>query len=104
MRPPYGFQRATTFVTARALGLRVIHWSVSGDDWRCDPPDVVAKRVVDATQPGHVVLLHDGQPATTAALPEILETLSHRGYGFVTVPELLALPHVATKPWLIAHP
>ena len=103
MRPPYGFQRARTFLTARLLGFRVVHWSVSGDDWHGDPPTVVAERVLGAAEPGSVVLLHDGQPPTVAALPAILDGLARRGFGFVTVPELLRLRPLATAPWLIAH-
>jgi peptidoglycan/xylan/chitin deacetylase (PgdA/CDA1 family) len=102
MRPPYGFQRARTFLTARALGLRVVHWSVSADDWLGDPAPVVADRVLGATRPGSVVLLHDCQPATVDALGAILTGLHADGYAFVTIPELLALRRVATAAWLIA--
>jgi len=104
MRPPYGFQRARTFLTARALGLRVVHWSVSGEDWLGHPADAVGERVLSHAAPGSVVLLHDGQPPTVAALPGILEGFSRRGYRFVTVPELLRLRPLATTAWLIAHP
>jgi peptidoglycan/xylan/chitin deacetylase (PgdA/CDA1 family) len=103
MRPPYGFQRARTFLMARALGLRVVHWSVSGEDWLGHPPEAVCERVLSAAAPGSVVLLHDGQPPTVAALPMILEGLSRRGHRFVTVPELLRLRPLATASWLIAN-
>ena len=38
--------------------------------------------------------MHDGggpRDETVAALPRVIATLRHRGYGFVTVPELLGL-------------
>ncbi len=104
MRPPYGYQRARTFLAARALGFRVIHWSVSAEDWLGDPPAAVAARVLGATAPGSIILLHDGQPPTVAALPAILDGLASQGYGFVTVPELLRLRPLATSVWLTAGP
>ena len=45
-------------------------------------------------KPGAIILTHDGggdRRQTLAAIPSIIRTLKARGYGFVTVPDLLGL-------------
>ena len=37
---------------------------------------------------GGIILMHNGEPATTAALPTIISALREKGYRFVTVSEL----------------
>ena len=56
------------------------------------PGGAVYSRIVGATQPGSIVLMHDGggdRSGTLAALPAIIDTLRARGYRFATVSELL---------------
>lgn len=56
--------------------------------------DGILGNVLPAIKPGSIVLLHDGQPASTdtlAALPKILKWLDKNGYETVTVPDLLGL-------------
>lgn len=117
MRPPYGAQRVDTYVTSRALGYRVIHWSAAGVDWEGDPGALVAERVLNKLTPGGIVLLHDswqrkpGEPPgdrdalladrtpTIEALEVILESGARDGFRFVTVPELLALGPARRERW-----
>jgi peptidoglycan/xylan/chitin deacetylase (PgdA/CDA1 family) len=69
-------------------------WNVSSEDWKRSPEEIVAL-VIARTQPGAIILLHDGVPpnettdriSTLQALPEILYKLSPR-YRFCTVDEL----------------
>lgn len=80
---------------ARRTGYLVVTWSVSPDDWRGPPPEVIAERVLRQVRPGAIILLHDGlgtqvdphMQNTVIALPTIIEGLQVRGYRFVTVPE-----------------
>jgi chitin deacetylase len=47
---------------------------------------------VHAARPGSIIIMHDGggnRSQTVEALPRIIRTLRHRGYGFVTVTKLL---------------
>jgi peptidoglycan/xylan/chitin deacetylase (PgdA/CDA1 family) len=49
--------------------------------------------VVSATRPGSIILLHDGGPPRPSVVDGtrlILRELGARGFGFVTVSELLA--------------
>jgi peptidoglycan/xylan/chitin deacetylase (PgdA/CDA1 family) len=50
----------------------------------------IVSRVVSATTPGAIDLMHT-LPQTAAALPSIIDELRARGYRFLTLPEMAAL-------------
>jgi peptidoglycan/xylan/chitin deacetylase (PgdA/CDA1 family) len=97
-RPPYGARWFGMYPALDRLGLRSVMWSVSSRDWR-EPAEAIALRVITATHPGDVVLMHDGdttiggdrRQATARALHAILASLRARGLRAVTVSELFAL-------------
>ncbi|MCO5131240.1 MAG: polysaccharide deacetylase family protein [Xanthobacteraceae bacterium] len=85
-------------------------WSADfpADDWLHITPDQVYSRAIariEAKGRG-ILLLHDIQPRTVAALPRILQTLKERGYRIVhVVPAAPGRPATPTEPreWYI-HP
>ena len=89
-------------------GIQVWSADFPADDWRHVPParvyDLAIKRL-EAKGKG-ILLLHDIQPRTVAALPRILQELKVRGYRIVQVvaatPERMATPTVPQQ-WLL-HP
>lgn len=93
MRPPYGLlstrQRALIYESRR---FPTILWSVDPEDWRRPGSSVVANRIVGRSHPGAVILAHDIIGATVRAMPAALDGLIARGYGFVTVSELMGWP------------
>jgi peptidoglycan-N-acetylglucosamine deacetylase len=76
------------FALARQSGLTPVGWSVNVHDYNEDDPDFIANHVIKGTEGQTVILLHDGVRSTIAALPRIIETLTARGYVFVTVDEM----------------
>ena len=75
------------------LGLRAIQWDVSsGDPWPGQTAERMTKAVLDGVKPGSIVLFHANGRGwhTPAAIRAIVEGLRAKGYGFVTVSELLA--------------
>ena len=90
MRPPGGMRDAAVDAETRADGLIETLWSVDPRDWASDDPDGIARTVLSQAAPGAIILLHDGRPATLAALPMILDGLQARGLRSVTIPRLLA--------------
>jgi peptidoglycan/xylan/chitin deacetylase (PgdA/CDA1 family) len=86
------------------------NWSADfvADDWRHIPPSRVydlAIQRLEAKGKG-ILLLHDIQPRTVAALPKILQELKARGYRIVhVVPATPERPATPTDPvqWLL-HP
>ncbi len=92
MRPPYGATNAA--ITKRLndeFGLAVIMWSVDPLDWKIRNSAHVTKYITENTTPGAIILSHDIHPTTVEAMPAVLDTLTAKGYKFVTVSELIAL-------------
>jgi peptidoglycan/xylan/chitin deacetylase (PgdA/CDA1 family) len=91
-RPPGGAVNSGVVATAGSLGMRTITWDVDPRDWSTPGTEAIYANVVGHTQPGSIVLMHDGggpRGETLAALPRIIDTLRARGYRFATVTELL---------------
>ncbi|MCC8964186.1 polysaccharide deacetylase family protein [Bradyrhizobium sp. Pear76] len=89
-------------------GIQVWSADFPADDWRHVSPQRVydlAIQRIEAKRKG-ILLLHDIQPRTVAALPRILNTLKERGYRIVhVVPATADRPATPTEPqqWLM-HP
>ncbi|WP_328744214.1 polysaccharide deacetylase family protein [Streptomyces sp. NBC_00285] len=86
-RPPYGAINATV---RSATKLSPVLWDVDTEDWKYRDSARVAQTVIDKAQRNSVVLMHDIHPTSVAAVPQILRTLTARGYHFVTVSHLRA--------------
>ncbi len=92
-RPPWGlFNLSTTL----SLGTRPVLWSIHGYDWRRrSTPAKIARRIVERSRPGFIILLHDagGAPGapwnTCQALPLILDGLAEKGLHPVALSRLL---------------
>lgn len=97
-RPPYGEYNADVSTAAGQLGLTVVTWSADASDWNSPQPsaDYIASSILDAARNGAIFLLHEGggnRANTVAALPAIIEGLLARGFGLVTIPQMLADLH-----------
>jgi peptidoglycan/xylan/chitin deacetylase (PgdA/CDA1 family) len=91
-RPPGGGYDSRVLGDAHRLGMTTVIWDVDPTDWSTPGAGAIYGRVVGATRPGSIVLMHDGggnRSQTVAALPRIIHTLHGRGYRFVTVTKLL---------------
>lgn len=84
-RPPCGVRTVGYFRAAQELDLQTINWSVAGIDWKTRSPQAIAERVLQRSQPGSIILLHDGdsqgrasRQATVDSLPLIFNGLRFR--------------------------
>jgi peptidoglycan-N-acetylglucosamine deacetylase len=90
-RPPYGRIDSVGLAVCAGLGYAVTLWSnhVTGANARGDVDAVLRQ-----ASPGSVVLAHDGGPEPDAdlmtQLDRLVASMTHAGYMFVTVSELLA--------------
>jgi peptidoglycan/xylan/chitin deacetylase (PgdA/CDA1 family) len=100
-RPPAGIHTPWQMRTVKGQNMIAVNWDSEGLDWQKGATaKTITKRVLDETQPGSIILLHDGdetkngadRSATVEALPGIIEGLKRRGYTFVTVPQMLDVP------------
>jgi peptidoglycan/xylan/chitin deacetylase (PgdA/CDA1 family) len=91
-RPPYGAYDSSVVQTARSLGLATIMWNVDPSDYTQPGTATIVHRVLSQVQPGSIIISHDGggpRGQTLAAYPQIISALRRRGYGIVTIPQLL---------------
>lgn len=89
-RPPYGRFNDNVLAAARQLDQRAILWNVDPRDWDRNPTaQQVAQRVLEQTQPGSIILLHEGYTHTLEALPLIISKLRERGLEPVPISQLL---------------
>ena len=98
-RPPHGYYNVPSQLDVLWLGYRAINWSFEVNDWCSLDADRMAERLVSQTQPGSIILLHDGlcdvseerfldRRPMLSALDTVLERIGDR-FRFVTLPELL---------------
>nr|WP_225956408.1 polysaccharide deacetylase family protein [Amycolatopsis lexingtonensis] len=77
-RPPYGDTDPAVASAAAEQGLDEVLWSVDTRDWAgCSADEIVT--AASAVEPGGVVLMHEGRPATVEAVPRVLAALAARG-------------------------
>jgi peptidoglycan/xylan/chitin deacetylase (PgdA/CDA1 family) len=91
-RPPGGAVNEGVVETAGALGMRTITWDVDPRDWSLPGSGAIYANVLAHAHDGSIILMHDGggpRDETLAALPEVIEALRARGFGFATVSQLL---------------
>ncbi|MDR1564140.1 MAG: polysaccharide deacetylase family protein [Oscillospiraceae bacterium] len=74
-----------TFSSMAAIGC-----SLDSQDWTGISTQAIIDRIVNGAQDGDIVLLHEIQPNTIAAVGSIIDGLRAKGFGFVTVNELFA--------------
>jgi peptidoglycan/xylan/chitin deacetylase (PgdA/CDA1 family) len=95
MRPPAGAWNQAVLRAANREGLPLVLWSVvSGDAGGHVPVDRMDHAVLRQAKPGSIIIFHINKraPFTKKALPDIIAGLRAKGFRFVTVSQLLALP------------
>ncbi len=102
-RGPHGRKSPWEIRDTRRMGLAEIAWTVSTRELSGKSAAYITQQVVSQTDPGEIVLLHDGygtshgtaksdKSVTVQALPLIIDQLQARGYNFVTIPQILCIP------------
>ena len=89
-RPPGGEYNIDILRVAERNGYVTILWTDDPGDYEAGrTPGRIESLVLRDITPGGIMLLHDGIPATWAALPDLVARLRARGLIFVTVSELI---------------
>ncbi len=97
-RFPYGDRTDADVRAVNAAGYACVRWTVDTLGWQGTSGGrsaaEVVDRVLDAAEPGEIVLMHvganpdDGSTLDADALPEVIERLREAGFGFTTVDTL----------------
>jgi peptidoglycan/xylan/chitin deacetylase (PgdA/CDA1 family) len=91
VRPPHGALGPVDAATMLASGYTVAMWSLDSRDHDGSAADVLVERCAPANcRPGDVLLFHEGEETTLAALPRIVDALRKDAYELVTMADLLA--------------
>jgi peptidoglycan/xylan/chitin deacetylase (PgdA/CDA1 family) len=89
-RPPYGAYNASTLAIAGQNGYtKVITWSGTVADSSPRTIGYILAAIRHWAHPGAIILMHGNYPATSIALPQILQILHSRGLRPVTLKEML---------------
>lgn len=92
-RPPYGAFRKDQGPIPRSKSLGVTMWSVDPRDWSKPGAGTIVQRVVSATTPGSIVLLHDLHSQTAEATGAILDQLMEKNFLFAPMSHFLGEPY-----------
>jgi peptidoglycan-N-acetylglucosamine deacetylase len=92
-RPPYGAWNDDTLIAAEAAGYsKFMIWDTTiGDTSRLGNETTHFHDAVRG-KAGSIVLMHCGPGMTPKLLPKVIASYRHRGFQFVTVPQLLGMP------------
>jgi peptidoglycan/xylan/chitin deacetylase (PgdA/CDA1 family) len=90
MRPPGVQYNDKVLAVAKGLGYVTVSWTVGAHDYENQPAEFIARRVIDRTEAGSIILLHQDTPETAQALPAIIDSLRAQGYRFVTISQMLS--------------
>ncbi len=89
-RPPYGAYDSGTLAVAGRLGYtKVIMWSGTVADSSVRTVPYILAAIKHWAHPGAIILMHGNYPATSIALPQIVQLLKARGLEPVTLKQLL---------------
>ncbi len=89
-RAPSGDYTETVVRLANRMGMAAIKWTADSVDWKQDvSKQALINRILNGAASGGILLFHNDTQHTVAALPEILERLTGRGFKFVPVSELI---------------
>lgn len=88
-RPPGGDYDRRVAEVAETLGYTMVLWTDDPGDYASPGDRLIEQRVLQRIGNGGIVLIHDGVEETIEILPQILQALHDRGYGFVTIDEML---------------
>ncbi len=93
-RTPYGNANETVM---EVLDGPMIHWSVDTLDWQSRDSQKIAQKILNNTDDGDIVLMHEIYGFTYKAVKETIDDLAKKGYQFVTVSELLQYKGIAPE-------
>ena len=98
-RFPFGAASPHAIALVNAAGYGAVAWTVDTRGWMGtsggQSVDTVVQRVLDALQPGAIVIMHvganpqDGSTLDADALPRVIAEIRARGYDFVAISAFL---------------
>lgn len=91
MRPPGGIYDTNVLERSCCNDLPIILWSIDVQDWCRSNSYEIAEDIAAKAKNGDIILLHDTKDSGVNAALRLIDTLTERGFEFVTVSELAYL-------------
>ncbi len=88
-RAPFGEYDDKLISYVESIGMIPVQWDVDSLDWKGISGSEIIKRITGKTKNGSIILCHNNSEHILDALPTVLDTLTERGFRFVTMSELL---------------
>lgn len=88
LRPPGGHEGKQLPGVLRRFGITCVYWSSNCSKTEGTTRKKLFNYAVSTARPGGIILLHNLELVTLQALPDIIDALRSKGYGFVTLSEL----------------
>lgn len=86
IRPPFGSWNDTL---QKETNLETVLWDVDPYDWKIQNTDAIVKSILDQTEDGSIILLHDVYETSVEAALKAADIFIERGYRFCTVDEIM---------------
>lgn len=86
IRPPFGSWNETL---QEETSLEAVLWDVDPYDWKVQNTDAVVKSILQQTEDGSIILLHDVYETSVEAALKVADIFLERGYRFCTVDEIM---------------
>ena len=81
VRPPFGeWPKGLEF----KVTMIPVLWTVDSKDWYTQNTPVIVKEVLNAVEPGDIILMHDAYETSVESAMQIVDALKKEGYEFVT--------------------
>lgn len=89
LRPPGARFGEKPAEVMKRYGIKTVFWTANCSKFEGTTREKMLDYVVSSAKPGGIVLMHNLDRVTLAALPAVIDALRSKGYSFVTLSELL---------------
>lgn len=86
IRPPFGSWNEEL---EEQTNLQSVLWDVDPYDWKIQNTDQIVQRILEQTEDGSIILLHDVYEESVEAALKAADIFLERGYRFCTVDEIM---------------
>lgn len=86
IRPPFG---SWNEMLQEETSLEAVLWDVDPYDWKVQNTDAIVKSILEQTEDGSIILLHDVYETSVEAALKAADIFLERGYRFCTVDEIM---------------
>ena len=86
LRPPEGRLTLASLLWAAARGLKVIHYTVTSNDWKATSGEEITELFAKTNiRGGDILSFHDNNPYTIEAIPSVIERYTKAGFHFLPI-------------------